>query len=88
MDFSNCFQNNLHIIKQIENWQKVFISYVRSLFRKVRITRKKPLAPKIYEAIDLQNWLTAEDDCNQEIEHLNDVISDMEAKMKQDYGTI
>ena len=23
-DFSNCFQNNLPIIKQIENWQKVF----------------------------------------------------------------
>ena len=54
----------------------------------MRITRKKPLAPKIYEAIDLQNGLTAEDDCNQEIEHLNDVISDMEAEMKQDYGTI
>ena len=33
--------------------------------------------------IDLRNGLTAEDDCNQEIEHLNDFISDMEAEMKR-----
>ena len=65
-DFSNCFQNNLPIIKQIENWQKVFQLCVRSLFRKVRIMRKKRLKPKISEVIDLQNGLTAEDDCNQD----------------------
>ena len=54
----------------------------------MRKKRIKPLAPTISEVIDLWNGLTAEDDCNQEIEHLNDVISDIEAERKQDYGTI
>ena len=39
------------------------------------------MAPKISKVIDLRTGLTAEDDCHQEIEHQNYVISNKEAEM-------
>ena len=34
-------------------------------------------------SLEILGSLSEEDDCNQEIKHLNDVISDMEAEMKR-----
>jgi hypothetical protein len=66
-----------YFILIFENYLKVLQSYVRSSFRKVRIMKKK-------KSKLLRNGSSKDDDCNHEIEHINKLISDMEAEIKQD----
>ena len=40
-DFSECFNNKLPILDQINNWRKVFSKHCRNAFKKVRVTNRR-----------------------------------------------
>ena len=83
-EFSNCFKNNLPILKQIENWRNALNSNIKKAFKRVRIKSKpeiKSLPPEALNLIDLRNQLVFEDGNDREIEQLNEAISDIEAEM-------
>ena len=86
-DLSNCFKNNLPVQKQIENWWTVFQSNVSNAFQKIRITKKRRVKappPKLSKLIDTRNELLNYSNCEQELEMLNQNISNMEAQINRD----
>ena len=83
-EFSNCFNNVLSLTKQIENWQKVFNSHVRRSFKKVRIMKNKKAHPLgVSKLIDERNNLLNREDCEKEVEDLNEIISNTEADINR-----
>ena len=87
-DFSNCFENNLPVLKQIENWRNIFEMHCKKAFKKVRITNKKyqkPFPAEITKIINLRNDLVKIDDIKNadDIEALNQEISDKEAEINR-----
>ena len=81
-DFTSCFLNDLPLINQVEDWRKVLNLHCRKSFKKIRIKKKstQPLKPKLSKLIDLRNSLSLKDKSSSEIDHLNSVISEMEAE--------
>ena len=82
-EFSNCFNNNLPVIEQIENWRTVLKSKCRKTFKKIRITKKKnvkPLNQNISKLIDERNFLKSKKENESIIECLNNKISELEAE--------
>ena len=57
--FSECFNNDLPILKQVENWRNVLKSHCQIAFKKIRIDKKKPIKinPKIVNLVDQRNKL-------------------------------
>ena len=83
-EFSNCFKNNLPVMKQIDNWRNVFQSHVKKAFKKVRIKTNPNdivLPPEVFNLIDLRNQLVINEDNTEEINRLNVAISDIEAEI-------
>ena len=81
-DFSECFNNTLPVLKQVEMWRSTFNLHVSKAFKKVRITNKKhlkPLPPKISNLIDVRNKLLTKDDCSEKIELLDEDISNLDS---------
>ena len=59
-EFSDCFNNNIPLLKQIENWRKVLKLQISNSFKKIRITKKKyikPLPQNITKLINERNKL-------------------------------
>ena len=57
--FSECFNNDLPIFKQVENWRNVLKSNCQRAFKKIRIDKKKhvKINPKIINLVDQRNKL-------------------------------
>ena len=54
-EFSKCFENNLPLFEQIENWRKVLKTHCNQAFKKIRIKKKKsmkPICPTMSELIE------------------------------------
>ena len=82
-DFSDCFTDELPLMKQIDNWKKLQNSHLNNAFRKVRLKGKrkiKPVSTDVSKLIDLRNNLLGNNGPESEIENLNDAISNMEAE--------
>ena len=85
-EFSNCFENNLPILEQIEIWRKVLKAHCSKSFKKVRISKRrfiKPVNKKISELIDKRNQLMKNNhqlNITKEIREIDERISDLEAE--------
>ena len=84
-EFSNCFQNNLPIHVQVQNWRRMLKSYCQNILKKIRINgkkRSKPLNVKISALIDERNKIvqSVSDQKNtKKLKEIEERISDMEA---------
>ena len=79
-ELTNCFENDLPVLKQIENWKSILIKCIRKSFKKVRIRKKsKPfdVPAKVRKYIDIRNQLPP----NLDVEKLELSISNIEAKL-------
>ena len=89
-EFSECFNNDLHILDQINNWKKMFSKHCRKAFKKVRVTTKKrhnPVLPEVSKLIDKRNVLAKKvektaDEKEEEVQ-LDESISNKEAEIKR-----
>ena len=82
-EFSRCFDNNLSVLEQINEWRTVFNLNVSNAFRKVRVTRKrhqKPITPVISNLINQRNKLSTSNTDGNNIEALDEEISNLEAE--------
>ena len=82
-EFSRCFDNNLSVLEQINEWRTVFNLNVSKAFRKVRVTRKrhqKPIPPVISNLINQRNKLSTSNTDGNNIEALDEEISNLEAE--------
>ena len=82
-EFSRCFDNNLSVLEQINEWRTVFNLNVSNAFRKVRVTRKrhqKPIPPVISNLINQRNKLSTSNTDGNNIEALDEEISNLEAE--------
>ena len=86
IEFSNCFNNNLDVLKQVENWRKVLFAHIRKSFKKIRIRKKniKPLNKSISNLIDERNQMINQKADSIEILELTNKISEYEAKENRD----
>ena len=84
-DLSKCFQNELPIFKQIENWKNILKTKIQSSFKKIRIKSnpKMRLHPEMSILIDQRNKLMKEGDKKMEINKLETAISDIEAEINR-----
>ena len=81
---SECFQNQLPVLEQINQWRTVFDLNVKNAFKRIRITKNtktKALPRELSVLIDERNKLTK--DCNNlsEVHKIEEKISNIEAKM-------
>ena len=85
-EFSNCFQNDLPLQQQLNNWRKVLKSHVQASFKKIRINGKKcsnKINPKMSSLIDERNKLvksSLSDIEKIQVEKLEKTISSMQAE--------
>ena len=82
-EFTNCFNTNLPLMKQIENWRNVLKACCSRSFKKIRISKKKqvkPLNQTISNLVDKRNYLLKEENNKHEVDKLNKIISEMEAE--------
>ena len=95
-EFTNCFQNEFPLEKQIENWKSTLKKHIGLAFKKVRIRNKsksQKLPPNVHKYVDLRNQMLKSEDkvkilnCNEnEMEertkryNIEMAISDIEAK--------
>ena len=84
-EFSSCFSNNLPVLKQIQNWQYIFKSHCKKSFKKIRLTKKKPvkrLPAELAKLIDKKNRLTKidNDESREEVIKLDEEILTAEAE--------
>ena len=85
-DFTNCFQNDLDVEKQVENWKNLLISTCNKTFKKVRITKSRPsksITPQASELIDVRNKLSNTEGNEEKVKLLNEKIADIEAEMNR-----
>ena len=87
-EFSSCFDNDLPILQQIENWKLIFESHCRKAFKKVRITKKrsmKKLPSAVSKLIDRRNELMKINDekSKSEAAVLDEEISNEEAEINR-----
>ena len=82
-EFTDCFNTNLTLMKQIENWRNVLKACCSRSFKKIRISKKKhvkPLNQTISNLVDKRNYLLKEENNKHEVDKLNKIISEMEAE--------
>ena len=90
-EFSDCYNDDQPLLKQVEQWREVLKSHCQRAFKKIRINKKrymKPLKPEISRLIDQRNNLkknfeTPEN--KKKLEELDEVISEKEAEENRDY---
>ena len=85
-NFSECFENDFPLLKQIEMWRSALNLHIRKSFKKVRITKNKylkPPPPKISNLIDVRNELSRKGGPPQQIKKLEEEISNLEAEVNQ-----
>ena len=84
-EFTRCFQNELPIFKQIEDWKKVLTRKIQCSFKKVRIKNNQKISihPEISALIDKRNKLQKNCGENSEIGKLETAISEMEAEINR-----
>ena len=87
-DFTDCFDNNLGLEKQIENWRSVLKTHIKNSFKKIRLNGKKekPLPSEISQLIEKRNSFSKSEVEKEKIDRLDEMISNLEAEMK--YKTI
>ena len=85
-DFTGCFDNDLSLKSQIENWRKTLHKHMNKSFRKIRINEKKPkpLPPEISKLIDKRNKQIEYGDGQTNTEKIDEKISELEARMNYD----
>ena len=89
--FSKCFENNLPLEKQVENWRQVLQSHCQMAFKKIRITKKKRLKalnPKIVNLISQRNELKRNSDGyenERKVEEIEEAISNLEAEESREF---
>ena len=88
VEFTECFNNDLPLSRQIEKWSQVLKSYCGKAFKKIRICSKqnvKPLKSTISNLINKRNKLLRNNnECEkQEIEEANENISNLEAEERR-----
>ena len=83
--FTNCFENELPLMKQIENWKTVLNRSIKEAFKKVRIKNNpKPIVdPRMSGLIDKLNKLVDEGSNKKEIGEIETAISDIEAEINR-----
>ena len=84
-EFSSCFENNLPILDQIENWRNVFKSHCSKSFKKVRINKKKKIKhfpSQVSKLIDKRNQLMKIETEENKIEakQIDEEVSSFEAE--------
>ena len=86
-EFSNCFQNELPVLKQFEDWKNTLNRYIRKAFKKVRIKKRSKnldVPSKIQSYMNLRNQLFRSqiktEDQQSDIEKVDLAISNLEAK--------
>ena len=85
-EFSSCFQNELPVLKQFEDWKNTLNRYIRKAFKKVRIKKRSKILDvnsKLQFYMNLRNQLTRSNTKSQQanIEKVDLAISNLEAKM-------
>ena len=83
-DFSACFNNNLPMIKQIENWRKVLKLHINQSFKKIRVNKKKydkPLPSVLSKLINERNKLLKKNNRKEDLDLLDENISNLEAEI-------
>ena len=88
LQFSKCFEDNLPVLKQIDNWKNVFEMHCRKSFRKVRVSKKrfiKPLPSELSKLIDLRNALLKDSkvSAKTDVQHLDEEIANKEAEVNR-----
>ena len=84
-EFSNCFNNNLPVLKQVDKWRQTLDSHCKRAFKKIRINNKKrvkPPMPNITKLINERNKLLNENAFGNEkkVKEMNEQISELEAE--------
>ena len=84
-DFTNCFNNELSLEIQIQNWRNILVKNIKDNFKKVRITKK--IKGNIYDKkvntfVNLRNkLLNNHRNGNHKIEEIEEVIAKTEANI-------
>ena len=84
--FSECFEDNQDILKQVDKWRKTLKSHCQIAFKKIRIKNKKhvkPLNPKHSALVDLRNTLvkkSATEEDAKKAKEIEESIADIEAE--------
>ena len=86
-DFTNCFNSELSLEKQIQNWRNILTKNIKDNFKKVRITKKikgNVFDKKVNKFVNIRNKIM-NDQVNRyhEIEEIKKEIAEMEAKMNR-----
>ena len=81
-EFSNCFQNELPLITQMEKWKNVLNENIKLTFKKIRIknSQKVLIQPEMSKLISSRNNLLQEGGNKKDIEKLEIAIGDIEAE--------
>ena len=87
-EFSNCFENNIPVLKQIENWKRVLKSHCRKSFKKIRVTKKvcaEKIPHEVLKLINRRNQLVQNDDekSKEEVKTLDEEISNTESEINR-----
>ena len=92
-DFTDCFENNLTLKTQIENWRRVLNKHIKKSFKRIRINQKKdkPMPPRLSKLINERNQFVKKGANRSIIEGLDEEISKLEAetnyhKIKEIFG--
>ena len=82
-DFTDCFEKNVSLLEQIENWRQVLKMHCSQSFKKIRIQNKKkpkPMNSMIVKLINERNALVNNPANMEAVETLNKKIANLEAE--------
>ena len=84
--FTDCFNNMHPLSQQIKMWRKTLETFCQRAFRKIRIRKRsmKPLNSTMAKLINLRNKLRKNKGASIEIDCLNEMIADEEAKINRE----
>ena len=86
-DFTNCFNNELSLEIQIQNWRNILVKNIKDNFKKVRITKKikgNIYDKKVNKFVNLRNkLLNNHRNGNHKIEEIEEVIAETEANINR-----
>ena len=79
--FTDCFDNKIPLLQNVENWRKILNSFCKKSFKKIRIKKNqiKPVDKAISSLIDKRNSLVRSSGEEDMIESIDTQIADIEA---------
>ena len=86
-EFSECFNDNQPLLKQVDKWRNVLKSHCQQAFKKIRISNKKhmkPLTPELSALIDERNELIKNGENENKVKDIENSIADLEDEGKRD----